>query len=381
MIKAIIFDMDGVLVDSEPLSIQIGIEFFESKGFKICEKDFEPFLGGGEKLFFTGPASKLNFDIDLEEASAFFIDSYRKKIKANNIVFDNAVKLLKGLIGVGYKVAIASSAPREKIYLNLGALGLEPSFFDVVTVGEDIIRNKPEPDIYSLTAIKLGEDASSCLVFEDSINGIKSAKRAGMQVVGLMTTENGGVVASAGADVVISSLAAIPSFKTKDEFFEYLFEDDNEEERVMYGANLITPLKTRFAEEFITRRMIDMAMKTREHAYTPFSGFKVGAALLSARTGKIYTGCNVENSSYGATICAERNAVLHAIAEEGVIGVERLVVVTQSNPPSPPCAMCLQVLAEFTKSDTPIILVDLKGNRTVFKFRELLPNPFYLKQV
>ena len=122
--------------------------------------------------------------------------------------------------------------------------------------------------------------------------------------------------------------------------------------------------------------MIEAAKRTREHAYTPYSNFKVGACVRSAATGRIYTGCNVENSSFGATVCAERNAILHAIAEEGTIGIDALVVVSDDDPPAPPCAMCLQVLAEFTAPDAPVILSSLKGGVHTYVFSELLPKPF-----
>ncbi|MDD3903209.1 MAG: cytidine deaminase, partial [Sphaerochaeta sp.] len=100
-------------------------------------------------------------------------------------------------------------------------------------------------------------------------------------------------------------------------------------------------------------------------------------------TNRIYSGCNVENSSYGATICAERNAVLNAVANEGALGIDTLVVVSEDSPPAPPCAMCLQVLAEFCRADTEIHLVDVdfvekngKGAHLVYSFSDLLPFPF-----
>ncbi len=372
--------MDGVLVDSEPLSIQVGIDFFASKGVKVTEEDFAPFLGGGEKLFFFGPAKKHGLELDYTEVNRYFTEHYSALLKKVDIVFDNATALLKQLKDYGFKVALASSATEEKVKLHIKALGLSESFFDALTTGKDVKKNKPDPEIYLKSAEKLGVSPKECLVFEDSVYGVESAKSAGMQVVGLMTTVNAEVIARAGADYVISSVAAVPKFSNGEEFMSFLVEDERDD-RVMYGANPILPVKLKFTDKMITDRMVELATKVRENAYAPFSHFKVGAALLSAATGRIYTGCNVENSSYGATICAERNAVFHAISEEGVIGIERLVVVTQSNPPSPPCAMCLQVLAEFAKADTPVILVDLEGNRTEYKFSELLPKPFYLKQV
>ncbi|MCR5731504.1 MAG: cytidine deaminase [Sphaerochaetaceae bacterium] len=128
----------------------------------------------------------------------------------------------------------------------------------------------------------------------------------------------------------------------------------------------------------IERKLFLAAREVRLNSYSPYSNFKVGAALLSHKSGKIYTGTNVENSSYGATICAERSAVVKAISEEGNIEIETLFVVSDANPPSPPCAMCLQVLSQFCKSDTPILLSNLEGDVKRFTFGELLPHPFVL---
>ena len=88
-------------------------------------------------------------------------------------------------------------------------------------------------------------------------------------------------------------------------------------------------------------------------------------------------GSNIENSSYGATICAERNAVTTALtAEGGKLGIDLLVVASDDYPPAPPCALCLQVIAEFARRDTPVILVDTLGRRVEYRFEELLPHPF-----
>ncbi len=126
------------------------------------------------------------------------------------------------------------------------------------------------------------------------------------------------------------------------------------------------------------RQLFEAARAVRLNSFSPYSNYKVGAALLSAETKRIYTGTNVENASYGATICAERGAVMKAVSEEGKFTVERLFVVSDDNPPAPPCALCLQVLSQFCKSDTPILLSDLSGNVVRFTFGELLPHPFVL---
>ena len=112
------------------------------------------------------------------------------------------------------------------------------------------------------------------------------------------------------------------------------------------------------------------ARKVRERAYAPYSNFQVGAALES-RSGKVFTGCNVENISYGLTICAERSAVFAAIAA-GVRSFRRIVVVADSKEPVTPCGACRQALSEFTEN-MEIISINLHGKKYRAKLCELLP--------
>lgn len=113
-----------------------------------------------------------------------------------------------------------------------------------------------------------------------------------------------------------------------------------------------------------------IARKVRQNAHAPYSHFPVGAAL-EATSGKVFNGCNVENISYGLTICAERNAVFSAIAS-GVYSFRRIVIVADSNEPVTPCGACRQVLSEFS-DDMEIISVNLKGQEFRAKLSELLP--------
>ena len=113
-----------------------------------------------------------------------------------------------------------------------------------------------------------------------------------------------------------------------------------------------------------------IARKVRQNAHAPYSHFPVGAAL-EATSGKVFNGCNVENLSYGLTICAERNAVFSAIAS-GVYSFRRIVIVADSNEPVTPCGACRQVLSEFS-DDMEIISVNLKGQEFRAKLSELLP--------
>jgi cytidine deaminase len=119
--------------------------------------------------------------------------------------------------------------------------------------------------------------------------------------------------------------------------------------------------------------LIEAARNAREHAQARFSGFRVGAALR-ARSGRIFTGCNIENASYGLTVCAERVAVFKALSE-GEEGFEAVAVVTDSNALTPPCGACRQILWEFC-GDADVILANLKGQVEVYRMSALFPKPF-----
>jgi len=178
-------------------------------------------------------------------------------------------------------------------------------------------------------------------------------------------------------------LDAFEDFSSIDQLTKLLDASSGLDERILYGANMILEAgKSVQTDQQLLDMAINMAYKTRKRAYTPYSQYKVGASVISCATNRVYSGCNVENSSYGATICAERNAVLNAIASEGVIGISKVVVVSEDNPPAPPCAICLQVLAEFCRAETEIHLLDIDaaegkgGSHLVYKFSDLLPYPF-----
>ncbi len=118
----------------------------------------------------------------------------------------------------------------------------------------------------------------------------------------------------------------------------------------------------------------EAARDVRRRAYAPYSKFKVGATVVD-ESGRHFHGCNVENASYGATICAERNGILSAVAA-GAKSLKHIVVVTEMDPPAEPCALCLQVIGEFSTEETRIWLCDLKDIREVLKLKDLLPRHF-----
>jgi len=119
--------------------------------------------------------------------------------------------------------------------------------------------------------------------------------------------------------------------------------------------------------------LLEAALRARKNACAPFSRFKVGAALEDAK-GQVYTGCNVENATYGLTVCAERVALLKALSE-GARKFTRLAIAADTKTLTPPCGACRQVLWEFC-GNLEIHLVNLKGERETLKLKDLFPRPF-----
>jgi cytidine deaminase len=120
-------------------------------------------------------------------------------------------------------------------------------------------------------------------------------------------------------------------------------------------------------------KLVDAALAARQHARAAFSNFKVGAALED-ETGRIFTGCNVENATYGLTMCAERVAVFKAVSE-GAQKFRRIAVAADTDLLTPPCGACRQILWEFC-GDVELTLVNLEGKTETLRLKDLFPRPF-----
>ncbi len=119
--------------------------------------------------------------------------------------------------------------------------------------------------------------------------------------------------------------------------------------------------------------LIVIARQSRENAHAPYSNFRVGAALRAV-SGRVFGGCNVENATYGLTVCAERTALFKAISE-GERRFDAISVVTDTDTLTPPCGACRQLIWEFC-GDVPVILANLKGKTEIVQMRDLFPRPF-----
>ncbi|MBS1810919.1 MAG: cytidine deaminase [Acidobacteria bacterium] len=122
------------------------------------------------------------------------------------------------------------------------------------------------------------------------------------------------------------------------------------------------------------QELVEIARQAREHAHAPYSNFKVGAALECA-DGRVISGCNVENSSYGLSMCAERVAIFKAISE-GIHEFKQIAVIADTRTPVRPCGACRQVISDLFPKETAVIMANLHGDIEVIPIQALLPAPF-----
>jgi HAD superfamily hydrolase (TIGR01509 family) len=187
-IRAVIFDMDGLLVDSEPLINAAAIAMFNEKGLVVQPEDFLPFVGAGEDRYIGGVAEKYQFPLDVPQAKKRTYEIYLDLVPTRLEAFPGVHALVQTCRQAGLRVAVASGTGRVKALAGLRKIGLPEESWDTVVSGEQVQRNKPAPDIFLSTAQKLGVDPSACVVLEDSVNGVRAAKAAGMRCIAVAQT-------------------------------------------------------------------------------------------------------------------------------------------------------------------------------------------------
>ncbi len=188
MISCVIFDMDGVLVDSYRAHFEAWREVAASAGFALGEAEFVRTFGQTSREIIRQHWPMENLDdpairsIDDRKEAAF-----RRIIARNVPVMDGARELIEDLRSAGSRIAVGSSAPLENLEVVLRAFG-GPGQFDAVVTGRDVIRGKPDPQVFLLAAERVGVEARHCAVIEDAPPGIEAATRAGMASVALVST-------------------------------------------------------------------------------------------------------------------------------------------------------------------------------------------------
>lgn len=237
---------------------------------------------------------------------------------------------------------------------NLKVAGLKFAF-----IGEEskLFKAMPNPERYQHAFLNLQASADETVIISDRLEAQRTARNAKCISIGVSSNENEYILK--GADLVLSHIDEFPTFSTADEFASIL----DKEIKAFYKRTIIGTL-------------IDTAIKTREHAYAPYSNFKVGAGLLT-ENGNVYGGCNVENASFGATICAERGASMAAIAAEGKSEFKMIAIASSAEDPAPPCAICRQFLSEFMPPYGQVFLISVtSGVLKHYSFEALLPCTF-----
>ena len=186
--KAILFDMDGVLVDSGFAMRSASLDMLKTcYQIEAHHEDFFPFTGMGEKAYIGGVSDKYGVPYE-DKMKDMAYDSYGKNFRHLIKTYDGICEMVYALKDKGYKLAVASSADRVKVLINIETIGLKPEDFDAVLTGTDTEKKKPDPEIYLLAAKATGTEPSECLVVEDAFSGIQAAKNAGMDCVAVATT-------------------------------------------------------------------------------------------------------------------------------------------------------------------------------------------------
>ena len=206
-IRAAIFDMDGVLTDSEPLINAAAVAMFREKGLSVQPDDFLPFVGTGEDRYIGGVAERYGFALDLPAAKHRTYEIYLSLVPRGLQAFPGAVELVQACQRAGLRVAVASSADLVKIRANLEQIGLPPASWDAVISAEDVVHKKPAPDIFLAAARKLNVAPGECVVIEDAVNGVQAAKAAGMRCVAVAHTFAAGSLSA--ADLVQARLSEL----------------------------------------------------------------------------------------------------------------------------------------------------------------------------
>lgn len=206
-IDAVIFDMDGVLCDSEALICTSAVEMYRELGVMVQREDFLPFVGTGEDRYIGGVAEKYGMHLNLVRAKERTYEIYLSLVPTQLEAFPGTVELVKQCRRAGLKTAVASSADFVKIQANLNKIGLPVEAWDAITSSEDVVKKKPAPDIFLAAARKLGVAPQKCVVMEDAVVGVEAARAAGMRCIAVAHTFAADKLA--GADLLRAKIAEV----------------------------------------------------------------------------------------------------------------------------------------------------------------------------
>ncbi|OYT58120.1 MAG: phosphatase [Candidatus Aenigmarchaeota archaeon ex4484_14] len=208
MLKAVIFDMDGVIVDSEDYHASTEQEVLRNIGINVCVEELKMDLGKSEKDFFRSVLTRHRKTENIEETIRKLIKEKHKtylKLLKNAKPVPGAIELVEKVRAAGVKTAIATSSIRKMLEIVIENFNLE-KYLDAAVCIDDVKKGKPEPDLFLEAAKRLSVQPNECVVIEDAANGIEAAKRAGMKSIGFMSKSKQDF---SKADLVVSDLRGI----------------------------------------------------------------------------------------------------------------------------------------------------------------------------
>jgi len=208
MIRGVLFDMDGVLVDSEEFICKAAIMMFSENGINASPDDFHPFVGMGENSYIGGVAKKYGLNADIETIKARTYAIYELITRGNLLPLPGAKDFIGNCLKKGLRIALATSADRVKMEINLRETGIPLNLFHATINGLDVERKKPFPDIYLKASEMTGLKPEECLVVEDAVSGVKAAKSAGCRCLAVTTSFAGEALHE--ADWICNSLSDAP---------------------------------------------------------------------------------------------------------------------------------------------------------------------------
>jgi beta-phosphoglucomutase len=209
---ALVFDMDGVLCDSEPFIAAAAAEALRRRyGIALSREDFLPFVGAGDDRFISGAAALRGVTADLSIDKPLTYEIYLELIRTSLEAVPGVHAFLVEARAAGLRLAVATGSDRPKLEGNLAAIGVPESTFDVVVSAEQVTHKKPHPETFSRAVDLLGLPASRCLVVEDARNGVRAGRAAGCAVLGITSSQPAEVLLGEGAFAVAADFTAIPA--------------------------------------------------------------------------------------------------------------------------------------------------------------------------
>ena len=210
-LRGIVFDMDGVLCDSEPFIRRAAKQMFSDRyDIDVDDAAFMPFVGMGEDRFLGGPAEAQGVTIQLPEDKVTTYELYLELIKGKLQPLAGVRSFVDRCQEAGLLIAVYSAADSMKVEGNLAAIGLEPERWQALITGNQVEKKKPDPEGYLMACEALGLSPADCLVIEDAVSGIAAGKAAGSRVLGITSSFSDIELLAAGANWIADDLASLP---------------------------------------------------------------------------------------------------------------------------------------------------------------------------